>query len=41
MIVSKIVLIGNEAEPPSPHLKPYELKIVHWPIRDLDEDGLT
>jgi phosphoribosylformylglycinamidine synthase len=34
------VLIGNEAEPPSPHLKPYELKIVHWPIRDPDENGL-
>jgi phosphoribosylformylglycinamidine synthase len=36
----EVVLIGNEAEPPSPHLKPYELKIVHWPIRDLDENGL-
>ena len=33
-------LIGNEAEPPSPHLKPYELQVVHWPIRDLDDDGL-
>jgi phosphoribosylformylglycinamidine synthase II len=33
-------IIGNEAEPPSPHLKPYELKIVHWPIRDLDDDAL-
>ena len=36
----EVVLIGNEAEPPSPHLKPYEMKIVHWPIRDLDENGL-
>ncbi|MCK4293177.1 MAG: phosphoribosylformylglycinamidine synthase subunit PurL [Planctomycetes bacterium] len=35
------VIIGDEAEPPSPHLKPYELQIVHWPIRDLDDDGLT
>jgi phosphoribosylformylglycinamidine synthase len=35
------VIIGNEAEPPSPHLKPYELEIVHWPIRELDNDGLT
>jgi len=35
------VLIGNEAEPPSPHLKPYQLKIVHWPIRDLNDDGLV
>ena len=34
------VIIGNEAEPPSPHLKPYELNIVHWPIRDLEDDGL-
>jgi phosphoribosylformylglycinamidine synthase II len=33
-------IIGNEAEPPSPHLKPYELQIVHWPIRDLDNDAL-
>ena len=33
-------IIGNEAEPPSPHLKPYELKIVHWPVRDLDDDEL-
>jgi len=35
------VVIGNEAEPPNPHLKPYELKIVHWPICDLDDDGLV
>ena len=35
------VIIGNEAEPPSPHLKPYELQIVHWPIRDLGDDGLV
>ncbi len=34
-------VIGNEAEPPSPHLKPYELQIVHWPIRELDDDELT
>ena len=34
------VIVGNEAEPPSPHLKPYELKIIHWPIRDLDDEGL-
>jgi len=35
------VIIGNEAEPPSPHLKPYELKAVHWPICNLDNDGLV
>jgi len=34
------VVVGDEAEPPSPHLSPYELNIVHWPIRDLDDDGL-
>ena len=34
-------VIGNEAEPPSPHLKPYELQIVHWPICNLDDDQLT
>jgi phosphoribosylformylglycinamidine synthase len=33
-------IIGDEAEPPSPHLKPYELEIVHWPIGDLDDKGL-
>ncbi|MHC4744271.1 MAG: phosphoribosylformylglycinamidine synthase subunit PurL, partial [Planctomycetota bacterium] len=33
-------LIGNEAEPPSPHLKPYELEIKYWPIRKLDDDEL-
>jgi len=34
------VVIGDEAEPPSPHLKPYELNITYWPIRDLDDAGL-
>ncbi len=34
------VIIGSEAEPPSPHLKPYELQIVHWPVCGLDDDGL-
>ncbi len=34
------VVIGDEAEPPSPHLKPYELNVVQWPIRDLDDAGL-
>ncbi|UCE50037.1 MAG: phosphoribosylformylglycinamidine synthase subunit PurL [Phycisphaerales bacterium] len=33
-------VIGNEAEPPSPHLKPYELRIIHWPICDLDDNAL-
>jgi phosphoribosylformylglycinamidine synthase len=34
-------VIGNESEPPSPHLKPYELQIVHWPICELNDDQLT
>ena len=37
----EVFLVGNEAEPPSPHLKPYELKITHWPIRELDDEGLA
>jgi phosphoribosylformylglycinamidine synthase len=37
----EVFLIGNEAEPPNPHLKPYELKITHWPIRELDDEGLV
>jgi phosphoribosylformylglycinamidine synthase len=35
------VIVGSKAEPPSPHLKPYELKITHWPIRELDDEGLV
>jgi phosphoribosylformylglycinamidine synthase len=34
-------VIGDEAEPPSPHLKPYQLQVVHWPIRNLNEQGLV
>jgi phosphoribosylformylglycinamidine synthase len=37
----EVCVVGNEAEPPSPHLKPYELEVVRWPIRDLDDDGLV
>jgi len=36
----EICIIGNEAEPPSPHTEPYKLHIVHWPIRELDDEGL-
>ncbi len=35
------VVIGNESEPPAPHLKPYELKIVRLPIRSLNDEQLT
>ncbi|MGD9110251.1 MAG: phosphoribosylformylglycinamidine synthase subunit PurS, partial [Phycisphaerales bacterium] len=37
----ELVLIGDVAEPPSPHLKPYEFRKTDWPIRDLDGDGLV
>ena len=36
----EVCVVGNEAEPPSPHIKPYELKVTHLPIRELDENGL-
>jgi phosphoribosylformylglycinamidine synthase len=34
------VVIGNEAEPPGPHLKPYEFQLTHWPVRNLEDDEL-
>jgi phosphoribosylformylglycinamidine synthase len=34
-------LIGDKAEPPSPHLEAYRLRINTWPIRELDDDGLV
>ncbi|TKJ37544.1 MAG: phosphoribosylformylglycinamidine synthase subunit PurL [Planctomycetes bacterium B3_Pla] len=34
-------VVGNEAEPPSPHLEPYELEVVRWPICDLGDDDLV
>ncbi len=37
----EVCVIGNDAEPPSPHLEPYRLEIVHWPIRDLDDAALV
>jgi phosphoribosylformylglycinamidine synthase II len=36
----EVCVIGSQAEPPSPHVKPYELKLIHWPICDLDDEGL-
>ncbi len=35
------VVVGDQAEPPSPHLKPYELDISHWPVRELNDDELA
>ena len=37
----EVCVIGNEAEPPSPHLKPYALEVVRWSIQDLDDEGLV
>ncbi|HRU14588.1 MAG TPA: phosphoribosylformylglycinamidine synthase subunit PurL [Anaerohalosphaeraceae bacterium] len=34
------VIMGADAEPPSPHTRPYEFKLIELPIRDLDDDGL-
>jgi phosphoribosylformylglycinamidine synthase II len=34
------VIIGSEAEPPSPHLHPYQLNIIHWPVHELEDDAL-
>jgi len=36
----EVCVIGDQAEPPSAHTKPYELRIVHWPICKLDDEGL-
>jgi phosphoribosylformylglycinamidine synthase len=32
---------GSQAEPPSPHTKPYEFRLTHIAIRGLDDDGLV
>ncbi|NLK42570.1 MAG: phosphoribosylformylglycinamidine synthase, partial [Planctomycetes bacterium] len=34
------VIFGADAEPPSPHTRPYELKLIEIPIRDLDDEAL-
>jgi phosphoribosylformylglycinamidine synthase len=34
------VIIGDDAEPPSPHLEPYQLELKQWKIRDLDDQQL-
>jgi len=34
------VVYGSEAEPPSPHTRPYELKVNEICITNLDDDGL-
>jgi phosphoribosylformylglycinamidine synthase II len=36
----EVCIFGSQAEPPSPHVGPYELKVMHWPIRELDDEGL-
>ncbi len=37
----EVCVVGDQAEPPSPHVKPYEFELVHWPICDLDDDQLV
>lgn len=34
------VIFGADAEPPSPHTRPYELQLRDIPILDLDDEGL-
>jgi phosphoribosylformylglycinamidine synthase II len=34
------VIYGTDAEPPSPHTKPYELEVSRLPITTLDNEGL-
>ena len=34
------VIFGTDAEPPSPHTKPYELNVTSIPITTLDDEGL-
>ncbi|MCI0499247.1 MAG: phosphoribosylformylglycinamidine synthase subunit PurL [Planctomycetales bacterium] len=35
------VIYGMDAEPPSPHTKPYEMKLTHIPIRRLSDEQLV
>ena len=37
----EVCVTGSQQEPPNPHVRPYEMKIVHWPIRELDDEGLV
>jgi len=34
------VIIGGDKEPPSPHVKPYQLKIINIPITELNDEQL-
>jgi phosphoribosylformylglycinamidine synthase len=34
------VIVGQEAEPPVPHLKPYQLQIINCPLRQLNDQQL-
>jgi phosphoribosylformylglycinamidine synthase len=34
------VIIGDDSEPPSPHIEPYQLELTEWKIRDLSDDQL-
>lgn len=35
------VIFGTDAEPPSPHVQPYELKVTYIPIRNLNDEQLV
>ncbi len=35
------VIFGQDQEPPSPHLSPYQFRLVHWPIRSLTDEQLV
>jgi phosphoribosylformylglycinamidine synthase len=35
------VIYGADAEPPSPHTRPYELKLTTVPVRDLNDQALV
>ncbi len=34
------VIVGDNAEPPSPHLEPYKMDVIIWPICELNDDEL-
>ena len=33
-------VVGSHTDPPSPHLSDYAFNLMHWPIRELTDDGL-
>jgi len=37
----EVCVVGDDEQPPSPHLKAYELEVVHWPVCELDDEALV